>query len=175
MNIADTHTSNDVPASLPTSPTQRTRRNLGRVRPTTDNPMVRHDTLDGLPVVRVELTGIHGQGLEMLLTPEGWDTAQALTKWWGVARPKGGLMSVRRGLTRFQKITGQKPSSHPNLILARLLTGASGPDEIAWSINRDPFDLRESNLEVISKAEFRDRTSAWWAWREIAAEVVAAE
>ena len=141
-----------------------TRRNLGRVKAPERPPVVLHDTVDGDPVVRVELSGRHGRRKMMTLDAADWPPVERVSPWWTVAiNGSGTHLSVASGKHRMARYAGQGADSHPNLPLARFLTGTSDPRMVVWYRDRNPFNLRRGNLEVITKAEFyaRIRDIVW--------------
>ena len=120
-------------------------------------PSVRHGEIEGQPVVFVELSGRHGQRREMALFPNDWNRAKKIAKWWVVAIDGTGRnFHVTSGKTQFGGMARQATTTHPRLTLARVLTGAKR-GQIVWYRNRNPLDLRRSNLEVITAAEFHRR------------------
>lgn len=149
-----TNTTNIADTAPVRQPAKRTRRNFGRVLPPTDRlPKVRHGMLDGSPVAYIELSGRHGQGREMVLYAADWSIAEAITPWWVVALDPAGNMFVASGRLRAARLAGQAPTAVPNLPLARVLTGAVQKGVIVWYRDRNPFNLRRSNLELLTRRE----------------------
>jgi hypothetical protein len=148
----------------PEATARRTRRNLGHVKAPEHPPVVLHGTVDGDPVVWVELSGRHGRGKMMTLDAADWPPVERVSPWWTVGvNGTAQYPFVTSGKHRMALYAGQAADSSPNLPLARFLTGTSDPRMVVWYRDRNPFNLRRSNLEVITKAEFyaRVRDIVW--------------
>lgn len=150
MNIVDTA----EPAVVVPELVQRApRRHLGHViAPADRGPEVREAVLDGATAVYVELTGRHGKGREMLLDLADWTMAQRLTAWWTVCTNSKGNLHVGSGKRGLPALLGKPSSAHPRTALARVLTDA-GQGQVVWFTNGSAFDLRRTNMELVSRAE----------------------
>jgi hypothetical protein len=147
-------TSNDGPAP---KATPKKRRKLGkRMTPKDRAPKVRLGSIDGAPVVWVELEGRHGVGKEALLDALDWNRVQKVAKWWTVGINSTGQMHVCNGGIRMNKISQQSETTHPRTILGRFLTRAA-PGLIVRHKNYDFLNLRRRNLEVTTRKAAKER------------------
>jgi hypothetical protein len=154
---------------------RRTRARLGRVLPPTDRaPEVRHGVIDGAPVVWVELSGRHGQGNAMLLDKADWDWIEPTSPWWVVVtHGNGGIPFIATGRKPLNENAGQSPTSHANLPLVRLLTGAIDRGLTVWHRGRNPFNLRRCNLELVSRQEALARgRDVRWIMRDVDVDAI---
>ncbi len=128
---------------------------LGRVDAPETFPEIEHGEISGELVAYLPLTGRNGVGRTAIIGDDDLGFVLFVRKWWGLS-PDG---YVQTGAV-LNINTGQPHTARPRTILARLLTGALGRNEVVWYRNGNKLDLRRGNLEVISRAEFNERRAA---------------
>ena len=146
-------------ATVPTkAPKKRKRRFLG-CPPPVENPRQEIVEIDGLPAMRVELSGRHGLRKSFLIDPEDWHRA---------THEIGERWTVQRSLTRNRKdgtpllwvVSGAfmrgNRHAHQNcprgkVTLARFVMGLTLRAQTVQYRNHNPLDLRRANLCVVTK------------------------
>lgn len=111
--------------------------------------------LDGEAAVRVELAGRHGDGKHYILSEEDFAAVMFQHRWWSLS--SDGYVNTG---AQIGDVPGQPSTSRKRTTLARLLMDAAGRNQQVTYRNGNRLDLRRSNLEVISWAEFCDRRAA---------------
>jgi hypothetical protein len=104
--------------------------------------------------VTVALHGTYGRGKLVKVDAEDWERVDAAYgSVWSInfngARTGFQVCRAHRAVADAARQRGAKPKAN----LARLVAGAKGREQVVWYRDRDPLNLRRSNLEVISRAE----------------------
>lgn len=127
-----------------------------------DNPKsgpvhVRRFTESGVECVSVPLFG-RGYGKFMILDAADWEAIQAKgwPECWILSGAGHGYVSSAQSAVRY--LSGQTSQS-PLAMLARLLTGAERGDHVHYH-DRDPLNLRRSNLRLERRAKRPSRAKA---------------
>ena len=113
---------------------------------------------DGLPAVRVTLSGGKAGGATMLLDRYVWAwIREKYGACWVLAGNGHGhfyVASTRRSLSHLAKQRGATPT----ILLARLIAGKGHitPGMTVRFRNGDPLDLREANLALLPRGEARN-------------------
>ncbi|WP_428377971.1 hypothetical protein [Lichenicoccus sp.] len=108
--------------------------------------------IDGEPALSVETFGRHG-GKPFIIDADRWP--EVVESWgarWTVMTTGTGHFYVASARKQATQAATRRRAHCPLAYLARLLTSAD-EDEVVGFVNGNPFDMRVSNMELLTRAE----------------------